>query len=196
MRIATLIAAGLLASVALPANAQAPAAEGTLAVATEPGRAIAVATVEVSATVKAIDKATRDITLEDAKGKASTVTAGPEVRNFDQIAVGDIVTVNYLESLELQLLKGHQAPVQRQDSAGGGAAELGQKPAAGVAREVHAIGNVVAVDAATQTITVEGPQRTVELKLQDPEQFKLVEVGDQVEATYTQALAISVEAKK
>jgi len=29
----------------------------------------------------------------------------------------------------------------------------------------------------------------------DPDQFKLVKVGDQVEATYTEALLISVEPK-
>jgi len=55
------------------------------------------------------------------------------------------------------------------------------------------VGNVIAVDAATQTITLQGPERTVELALQDPEQFKLVEVGDQVEATYVQLLALAVE---
>jgi hypothetical protein len=193
MRTVTLLAAGLLASAALAAHAQAPDAKGSVAVVTEPGKGLAVATVDISATVKAIDKATRAITLEAAEGKVATVTAGPEVRNFDQIAVGDVVSVHYLETLELRLLKGQQAPVQRQDTAAGAAAKPGDKPAGGVAREVHAIGNVVAVDAATQTITVEGPQRTVDLKLQDPEQFKLVAVGDQVEGTYTQALAVQVQ---
>jgi len=51
----------------------------------------------------------------------------------------------------------------------------------------------VAVDPATQTVTLRGPNHTVELKLSDPAQFKLVSVGDQVEATYTEAMAISVE---
>jgi hypothetical protein len=52
---------------------------------------------------------------------------------------------------------------------------------------------VVAVDAKRQVITLRGPKRTVELKVRDPNQFKLVKVGDQVEATYTEALAVSVE---
>jgi len=33
----------------------------------------------------------------------------------------------------------------------------------------------------------------VDLRVDDPEQFKLVAVGDQVEATFTEAVAISVE---
>jgi Cu/Ag efflux protein CusF len=57
---------------------------------------------------------------------------------------------------------------------------------------VTAVGDVTKVDAAAQTITVKGPQRTVELKVRDPEQFKLIKVGDQLEVTYTAAVALSV----
>jgi hypothetical protein len=39
---------------------------------------------------------------------------------------------------------------------------------------VTAVGDVTKVDAATQIIAVKGPQRTVELKVRDPEQFKLI----------------------
>ena len=39
-----------------------------------------------------------------------------------------------------------------------------------------------------------GPQRTVDLKVRDPQQFALIKVGDQVEATFTEAVAVAVEA--
>jgi hypothetical protein len=42
-------------------------------------------------------------------------------------------------------------------------------------------------------VTLKGPKQTVDLKLNDPEQFKLVKVGDQVEATYAEALAVAVQ---
>ena len=64
---------------------------------------------------------------------------------------------------------------------------------AGSARQVTVIADVVAVNAKTQTLTLRGPKRTVDLRLRDPKQVKLVKVGDQVEATYTEALAVSVE---
>jgi hypothetical protein len=54
------------------------------------------------------------------------------------------------------------------------------------------VGNVIKLDAATQTVTVKGPERTVDLKVRDPEQFKLVAVGDQIQATYTEAMAVAV----
>ncbi|HSS70100.1 MAG TPA: hypothetical protein VLQ46_05540, partial [Casimicrobiaceae bacterium] len=74
-----------------------------------------------------------------------------------------------------------------------GTAKPGEKPAAGVGRQVQVTANVVAVDAATQTVTLRGPKQTVNLHVNDPAQFKLVKVGDQVEATYTEAVALSVE---
>jgi len=46
----------------------------------------------------------------------------------------------------------------------------------------------------TQTVTLRGPTRVVDLGVHDAAQFKLAAVGDQVEATYTEAVAISVEA--
>jgi len=55
---------------------------------------------------------------------------------------------------------------------------------------------VVALDPATQTVTLRGPQRTVELKVRDPEQFKRVAKGDRVEATYIEAVAIAVDPAK
>jgi hypothetical protein len=62
-----------------------------------------------------------------------------------------------------------------------------------VAREVKVVANVVAVDPKKQTVRLRGPERTVDLKVRDPNQLKLMKVGDQVEATYIEATAISVE---
>ena len=61
---------------------------------------------------------------------------------------------------------------------------------------VTTIADVAAVDAKTQTITLRGPRRTVDLIVPDAKQFKRVAVGDQVQATYTEAVAISVEPSK
>ena len=55
---------------------------------------------------------------------------------------------------------------------------------------------MVGLDADKQVVTLKGPKRTVDLKITDPEQFKRIAKGDQVEATYTQALAIAVEPAK
>jgi hypothetical protein len=174
----------------------AAAQTGGAVVAKGPGVAGAAQTVELTATVTAIDAATRAITLKGPQGKEVTLTVGPEVKNFAQMKVGDAVKVQYVEALTLELKKGSTAPVARADTAAAGAAKPGERPAGMAGRQVTVMAEVVAVDPAKQMVTLRGPQRTVELKVADPEQFKRVAKGDRVEATYTEAMAITVEPAK
>jgi Cu/Ag efflux protein CusF len=134
--------------------------------------------------------------LKGPQGKEITITAGPEVKNFAQMKVGDQVNAEYVEALTLELKKGSTAPVGRTDQAAAGAAKPGERPAGSAGRQVTITAEVVGLDPATQTVTLRGPQRTVELKVPDPAQFKLVAKGDRVEATYTEAFAIAVEPAK
>jgi len=195
MKVKTIVAAALFALTALPAFAQAPS--GVLvAKDSQPGRVTLVEAVRISATVEAIDKATRQVTLKGPDGKTMAVTVGPEVKNFDQIKVGDVVVARYLESLTLELKKGTAGIRERVESSDAAKAKPGERPAGVAAREVRVTGDVIAVDAKKQTVKVRGPRRTVNLAVKDPEQFKLIKVGDQIEATFVEAIALSVEPAK
>jgi hypothetical protein len=164
------------------------------AVGTAPGAAMAVATVTVSATVEAVDKATRTVSLKGPKGNVVDVVAGEEVRNFDQIKKGDTLTVKYAEALTLELKKDGKV-VGRSETESLKRAQPGQKPGGVARRDVQITAEVVNVDTAGKTISLKGPRgNVVDLNVQDPEQLKLVKKGDKVDATYTQALAISMEA--
>jgi hypothetical protein len=152
---------------------------------------------DVTATITAIDKATRDVTLKGPQGNEMTVTAGPKVRNFDKLKVGDQVTAKYVEALTLQLVKGGGKKASRTEEITGARAKEGAaQPGGVVGRQVTIVADVIALDPAKQTVTLKGPERTVELVVKDPEQFKLISKGDQVEATYTQALALALEPAK
>jgi hypothetical protein len=189
MRVSILAAAVAAAfALAQPAVAQ----TSNVTVASQPGAAGMAQTVEFSAAVTGIDKASRTITLKGPKGDEVKVVAGPEVKNFDQLKVGDVVNAKYVESLVLELKKGGGLPVAKTEKAGAAGAKPGEKPAGVGGRQITVVGNVMKVDAATQTVTVKGPERTVDLKVRDPEQFKLIAVGDQIQATYTEALAVAV----
>ena len=63
----------------------------------EPG-AIMVETVKATATVTAIDAATRYVTLKMPDGKDKTLKCGPEVKNFDLIKVGDKVNFTFVKT--------------------------------------------------------------------------------------------------
>ena len=179
---------------AATAFAQKPEAKGGAVVTSEPGKATAVRAVEVSAQVVSIDKATRTVTLKGPKGNVVDVVAGDEVRNFDQIKVGDFVVVRYAQALTLELRKVKGAVGDVTVREGAARAKPGERPAAAGAREVTAIATVTAVDPKKSTITLKGPRgNVVVLDVQNPDQFKVVKKGDQVEVTYTEAVALSVE---
>jgi hypothetical protein len=180
-------------AVASPAFAQQPKVQSAESFASAPGRGEATRAVRVSATVTAIDKATRTLTLKGADGKTFPLVASAEVRNFDQIQVGSEVIVGYLQALAIELKKGGGAKVERVDSSASARAEVGAQPAGMAARKITATGDVIALDAATQTATVRGPNRTIELRVPDKKQFQMIVVGDQIQVTYTEALAVSVE---
>jgi hypothetical protein len=146
----------------------------------------------VSATITAIDAASRAITLQGPEGRETTVVAGPEVKNFDRLKAGDKVNLKYVEALAVELKKGGGMPVARTVEGGGGTAAKGEAPGAAVGRKVTVVGDVIDVNAAKQSVTVKGPQRTIDLKIADPEQFKLIQKGDQLQATYVEAVAVSV----
>jgi Cu/Ag efflux protein CusF len=56
------------------------------------------------------------------------------------------------------------------------------------------VADVVEVHPKNKTVTLKGPKgNTVDLVVEDPAQLANIKKGDQVEAVYTEALAISVE---
>jgi len=183
-----LIAFAAAAAVAVPAAAQ----TGAVMAGSAPGKAGVAQTVKIAATITAIDAANREITMKGPQGNELTVTAGPEVKNFANMKVGDQVDAEYIEALTLELKKGGGLVVQRTEKEGAKGAKPGERPAGVAGRQVTIVADVVGVDPAKQIVTLKGPQRTVELRVADPDQFKRIAKGDQVEATFTQALAIVV----
>jgi|SRR5882672_7964270 len=172
-------------------QAQKPGVMGGTAVASEPGKAAMVSTVEVTATVVAIDKAARTITLKGPQ-RTVDVVAGDEIRNFDQIRVGDQVAVKYVEALSLELKK-TKAPLDAKGEAAGARAEPGSRPAGMAGRQITILADVVGVDEKKSIISLKGPRgNVIDLKVQNKDHFKVVKKGDQVEAVYTEALAVAV----
>ena len=174
----------------------AQAQTGAAVVGTAPGAGAVAQTVKVTATITTIDRAKREVTVKGPQGREVVLFAGPEVKNFAQMKVGDQVTAEYVEALTLELKKGGGKTVGMTGKEGAKGAKAGERPAGAAGRQVTVIADVVGVDSATQTVTLRGPKRTVDLKVRDPEQFKLMAKGDQVEATYTEAMALSVQPAK
>ena len=185
----------IIAAIALGcplAHAQPKAPQRSTAVTSEPGKAVAVSVAEATATVVAINAAARTVTLKRADGHLVDVFCGDEVKNFAQISVGDNVKVSYQEALTLELKK-TRAPLASSATTSEVRAEPGARPAAAVGREITVLADVIAVDPKKSTITLKGPGgNVVDLKVRNPDHFKVVKKGDQVQAVYSEALAIAV----
>jgi Cu/Ag efflux protein CusF len=180
------------AALAAPALAQ----QGAVVAGKAPGMAGIAQTVNVQAKITKIDAKTREVTLKGPRGNEVTVEAGPEVKNFSKLKVGDNVDVQYVESLVLELKKGGGKAVERTEEKAMTSAKPGETPGAAAGRRVTVVGDVVNVDSAAKIVTVKGPKRTVDLHVEDPEQLKMIAKGDQVQATYTEAAALSVTPAK
>jgi hypothetical protein len=190
---ALLIAGTIVGLTPRPAPAQSEPNTQT-AVTTSPGKVAGAATTEVTAKVVAVDPAQRTVTLQSANGKTRSIEVGDQVRNFDQIKVGDTVHAKYTQALALELKKGATsmaAPTEEQAITP--APPPGTKPGGTVARRVTATAEVIAVDPAKQLVTLRGPGgNEVDVEVQDPNQLKNVKTGDHVKVTYVEALAIRV----
>ena len=195
MKVPTLLAgAALLGVLAAPALAQAP--DGQVVKQSSPGKASAARTRTLTATVTEVDAAKGHVTLKGPKGNEVPLKVGPEVRNLGQVKVGDKVVVKYLESLSLTLMKDGKALRAANETGAAARTPAGDLPGGAVAEQVEVTADVIGVDTKNQILTLKGPKQTVEMRVQDPKQLKLVKVGDQIQAVYTQALAVSVEPAK
>lgn len=143
-------------------------------------------------TIVAIDQANRIVTLKDKDGFTDSLYAGPEVQRFNELKVGDVVTFRYYESVVHQIHKAGATP----PSVGGNAAvtrNAGPKPGGTISQQLTATVTVQAIDPKIPSVTIKMDDGSVSsFKVEDKKDLEGVKVGDRVQVTYTQALAISV----
>jgi hypothetical protein len=183
-----------------PAPAQAPAAApapvevdntGT------PGKATARRTAKATATITAIDATTRTVTLKAKSGETQTFKVGPEVKRFDEFAVGDVIKIEYEQGLALEFQPAGSENVPVTAVATGGRAEKDQAPGAAAAAGVQGTVTVTAIDSAKRLVSFMGPGGNVyQVKAGPKVKLEKLKVGDKLLATYVEAVAIKLEKAK
>ncbi len=155
-----------------------------------------VETEEITARVTAIDRNARLVTVEGEAGNQLVVQAGDDVRNLDQIQVGDTVALIYTEAVAWEVKKGSEGAVGVTEATSATRAAPGEKPGAMAARMVMVTAAITAIDTQKGTVTLRGPSgRDLTVKARDPANLKKVKVGDLVDISYTEALAVAVRPK-
>lgn len=169
--------------------------EATSTVTKAPSAVQAVQSMKTTATVTGINPASRVVSLQRPDGQIVDVHAGAEVKNFDKIKVGDKVAVDYTQSLSLELKKGPAGAAKRIESPTTVSRSSGSSHAgATMGAQVTLLADVVAVNQKAHSVRLRGPEgNVVDLEVPDPEQLKRIKQGDQVQAVYTEALALKLE---
>lgn len=144
--------------------------------------------------VDAVDPVKRTVSLKSDDGKIQTYKLGPEVRNFSQIKVGDVVNVTLFESVAVFVRKSEEEPAAGEIQTVR-VAPRGAKPGVVVSDITEVTAKVEALDYAKRAITLKGPQgnvRTISVD-ESVKRFDNIKVGDEVVLRITDAVAIAVE---
>jgi hypothetical protein len=145
-----------------------------------------------TATIEAINKGTRELTVKLPDGKYVTFTASPEVQRFDALKVGDTITAKYYENLVIRVKLPGEKDVDTATAAGTKAS--GTKPGATLAEQRTITATITEIDSKVPSITFKGPNNwTYSSRVEDKNALAKVKVGDKVDITWTQAVLIGVE---
>ena len=148
---------------------------------------------ELSGEVVVINTETRLMTLKTEDGTFEVLRIPPEVERIKAIKVGDKVTISETEAVLVEIEKGRDAGSMGAVPEQSVEREEGTKPAGTMVDKLTLNGKVLEVDKAKSEVTVQGPNRTVTLKVEDPALIKDLAPGDGVIARYVRVITGKVE---
>jgi hypothetical protein len=145
-----------------------------------------------TATVEAIEAESRTITLKKADGTFVETVAGPEVKRFAEIRIGDKVTAKYYETIVIRMKPNSEPGV---DTTVKTTTPSGQVRPGGTSAKQHTVTAVItAIDMNVPSITFKGPNGfNHSSKVRDKAALAKVKVGDRVDIVWTEAKLLSLE---
>ncbi len=151
--------------------------------------------VTATATIEAIEKSSRTLTIKDEKGNYEVMEVPASVTRFDALKVGDRITARYYDNVVVTLKKPGEAAINVDRSAL--TPTPGEKPGGTAARQQTLTVTITAIDPNLPSLTVKGPNGYVYTrKITDKKALAQVKVGDKLDITWTAALLVSVEPAK
>jgi len=146
--------------------------------------------------ITAIDARTRAVTVTGADGGSLDFIAGADVRNFNQLKVGDKVTLDYQAAVALDLQPAGSAPVGVTRSQAGTVPIRGATPGGARSNTIEIVTEVAAVDPVANTIALRGPRGNTQIIAVEREDLRAklpsVKRGDLLKISYTEAVALGI----
>ena len=143
--------------------------------------------------IQALNMNERLVVLADADGNlVDVVEVDDDVPNFDKLAIGDKVTIEYYESLALQVAAPNAQPLNTQGMTV--MVEDSDKPGKIDVEIISEVVEVIGIDRATNMLKYKAPGKQVARVKVDPtvSTMQNLKPGEKVLVTYTEATAVSV----
>ena len=145
-------------------------------------------------TIVGLDVPGRLVELERRNGERQAFRVGPDVTRLAEFRVGDVIRVEFQQTLELE----YQAPGSRtvapESGATVGRSGMNEAPGAVVSAGVQATVQVTAVDAKERLVSFQGPKGEIHQVRAGPGiQLDKLKAGDRLLATYVENVAIRLE---
>jgi len=152
--------------------------------------------ISMQGTVTDINKVNMEVTLIDAEGGLMTITASDSVERFDEISVGDVVSLEYWTYIMAEFRQPTPEEVEEPIVlvAEGGKAPEGVDPGAVVGAVVRAVVTIEALNRPNMLATVRGPRGNyVTIPMEDQALIEQLHLGQVVILTYAEAIAVSLQ---
>jgi hypothetical protein len=145
----------------------------------------------VTATVEAIETASRQVTARKPDGTDVTFYVPTSMKRFDSLKVGDKLTAKYYDNIVLQVKEAGTPDV---DAAAGKLVPVEGAPAGTMSYQRTITATITAIDPKVPSITFNGPGGwKYSSRVEDKAALAKVKVGDKVNITWTMAVLMSVE---
>ena len=155
-------------------------------------RTLPTQTVNLSGTVETIDKEKRVVNIKTPDGKFVTVDVPPAAKRFDELKVGDKVSITYNNTVSARLKPPGEPAVNTQT--GTSTAGQGERPGGTAAMERTMTVTVSAIDKGASSITFVGPNGwKYSRRVIDPTVLDKVKEGDQVDITWDTDVEVAVQ---
>lgn len=151
-------------------------------------------TMTTAAEVEAINHETRVVTLRRIDGEEITFTAGDEVRNLAQVAVGDMLLAEYIETISIEVMANEGMGAAAAGASAMARTEEGEMPGFAAMDTAVTVATVEAIDIENNTFKLKEVDGSInQYVARNPDNLKRAKVGDLVVTTVSTAVAISVE---
>jgi hypothetical protein len=148
----------------------------------------------ITASIEAIDTPNRTLTVRKTDGTYQSVYVPQDIKRFDQLKVGQKVSLRHYETVVFRVQPPGTKPV---DEASRSTTPASQGTAGTVARQRTITATIAAIDPAVPSVTFTGPNGwKYSSRVQDKSLLSKVKVGDKVDITWTDATLVSVEDPK